>query len=1686
MKSKTSQTDENSFSAFNNRFQFLFLTAAIVLTGAVFVLLVWHIYLSDQNAVQARVVKAAELRGSIIHLEEVFTMSAKMAAATGDARWEAKYRAFEPQLKRLIGEAKYLLPQPDNFTPQTDAANQKLVEMENRAFAAARENRLDEAREILFSEGYEHEKKIYSDGINAFGERLEKFQKAELEAAHSRDNFLISAIVIIFALAVFAWLTVMRNLQKLRQTILPNIAEKEKSEAALKDSEQYRNLFRHANDAILIFEPDTEIILEVNDKACEIYDRRRADFVGRSLKDFSRDVPRGTEELKKLLRDGFYQEFESVHLRGDGAPLDLVINAAVIEYQGKPAILTINRDVTHKKQIEENLRESEEQFRSVTNSARDAIISADSRGNVVFWNKQAEKIFGFGEDEMIGQSLQMIMPAAHRQNHPLDLERNVRTGENLPVGKTVEVSGRRKDGTEFPLELSLGTWESAKGKFFTVVLRDITHRKQAEIALQKSERQYRLLGEGIKHQIWTSAPDGKLDYVNQRTLDYFGFSMEEVINDGWMNVVHPEELPICVEKWTLSLETGEDYEVEFRLRRADGKYLWHLGRATAGRNEAGEIVKWLGTNSEIESQKSAEKNLQQNLSVLTSTLESTADGILVVGANNKIVTFNEKFAAMWGMTAEELNRMPTADAPQRISEQINKTGDYYEKTKRIDLPNDESTFDVLELKDGRIYERYSQPQRLTGEIVGRVFSFRDITERKRAEENLRDSRQWLRAILDGSRDGIVIEDDGIITYVNQAYLRLLQYERPEDLMGKCISTFLPPEEAERLTEYGRRRLRGERMPTVYEFKAKRKDGSLVEVEGSVSTTRIGDKKYIMTAVRDITQRKLIREELEESEQRYRLLFESNPNPIFVYDIETLEYLAVNEQAVTLYGYTREEFAEITIREIRPPEDVPLMQKFIAQADEGVRNFYSVKHRKKDGTIIEANIAAQNITFKGKLARFALITDVTERTRAENALRESEERFRSFMNNNPSVAFLKDADGKYVYINETMERAFDFKLEDMLGKTDYDWLPEEVARNVCENDRKVLDSNKIAEVLETIPFPDGSERRWLTFKFPVKDASGNNLIGGTAIDITDRERDKLALSESEYKLRTLVENMNEGLIQVDEEEVIKFVNDRFCEMIGYRREELLGKTTFDILPDEEAGKFVREINRKREKGVSSQYELRLKTKSGENLWTIVGGVPVFGADGEFGGTMGVVTDITERKRAEEQLQHDAFHDGLTGLPNRALFMDHLQRAIERGKSRHSNFYAVLFLDFDRFKGINDSLGHSAGDDFLKAAARRLEHSTRGGDLVARLGGDEFVVLLTEMLEADDAAAIAGRTQEDLKKPFKIDGREIFVSASIGIALSTSGHTRAEDMLRDADIAMYRAKAKGRARYEVFDAEMREQAAKQLSLETEMRHALEREEFQIHYQPVMNLENETLTGFEALVRWRHPTHGIISPFEFIPAAEDIGLILPLGQWILEESCRQLHEWQRANPAANLTVSVNLSSKQFAQTDLTDQIAATLEKTGLAPHCLKLEITESHVMENSEQAIQTMNDLRALGCELSLDDFGTGYSSLSYLHRLPANFLKIDRSFVMRMSESKQNAEIVSTIIKLAQNLKMKVIAEGIETKEQLARLKRLKCEFGQGYLFSKPLEAKNAEDFIERTNRFSQLSADESIINLDINV
>lgn len=475
------------------------------------------------------------------------------------------------------------------------------------------------------------------------------------------------------------------------------------------------------------------------------------------------------------------------------------------------------------------------------------------------------------------------------------------------------------------------------------------------------------------------------------------------------------------------------------------------------------------------------------------------------------------------------------------------------------------------------------------------------------------------------------------------------------------------------------------------------------------------------------------------------------------------------------------------------------------------------------------------------------------------------------------------------------------------------------------------------------------------------------------------------------------------------------------------------------------------------------EHRMARADGSYVWVMSRGIALRESGRAFR-MAGSMTDISARKKVEEQLIHNAFHDDLSGLPNRALLMDRLSHSIKRSMRRESRPCSVVFIDLDQFKVINDSLGHFSGDRLLVAFAIRLQRAVRPGDTVARLGGDEFVVMLEDVSDLSGTLVVADRIISALKEPFTIDGQEFFVTCSMGIVPTSLGYERPEEIIRDADAAMYRAKSRGRAQYHVFESGIRTNAISRLSLDRDLRQAVDRAAFRVHYQPIVHItEGAPIAGFEALIRWEHPGRGLVLPSEFIPLAEETGLILPIGTFVLEEACRQTQAWNQAL-GANFQISVNLSPRQFDETDLLKDVERTLKRSGLAPANLCLEITEGIIIRSAQKAHQILNDVRSLGVGVSLDDFGTGYSSLSYLNAFPITSLKVDRSFVMHVDKSGKHLEIVRAIVDLGRKLGLTTVAEGVETAEQLAALQQLNCGRAQGYYFAKPLAAEQIETLL----------------------
>jgi diguanylate cyclase (GGDEF)-like protein/PAS domain S-box-containing protein len=552
-----------------------------------------------------------------------------------------------------------------------------------------------------------------------------------------------------------------------------------------------------------------------------------------------------------------------------------------------------------------------------------------------------------------------------------------------------------------------------------------------------------------------------------------------------------------------------------------------------------------------------------------------------------------------------------------------------------------------------------------------------------------------------------------------------------------------------------------------------------------------------------------------------------------------------------------------------------------------------------------------------------------------------------------------------------------------------------------------------------------------------------------------------LNKANQTLSVLIQASPLAIFVLDTEGKVSLWNPAAQEMFGWDESELLNHP-FPLIPEDNQEAFQADFADALSGKITTDYETRRQKKDGSLIDVNVWRAALYDASGEINGIMAIVADITERKQSAARINYLAYHDTLTGLPNRVSFEEHLAASIALAGS-DSEPLAVMFLSLDRFKKFNDTLGHIIGDQLLKNVAERLTLSLGEGNTVARFGSDEFSFLLTRIKEAEDAARLAREFQAVLDRPFSVEGHELYVTSSIGISLYPNDGADAQGLLKSAGAALYRAKQAGGSNYQFYTADMNERALHRLALENQLRWALERGEFRVYYQPQVSIDTGQITGMEALVRWQHPELGLVSPAEFIPLSEDTGLIAPIGEWVLRTACAQTRQWQNCG-FNNLHVAVNLSPRQFQQPDLASSVLRLLKETGLDASCLELEVTESSVMKNAETAINTLRELKAMGIKISIDDFGSGYSSLSYLKHLPIDVLKIDQSFVRDMTTDPKDAAIVMAIIQLAHSLQLQVKAEGVETEDQLHFLRLLRCDEMQGFLFCKPLSVEAFEHLL----------------------
>jgi diguanylate cyclase (GGDEF)-like protein/PAS domain S-box-containing protein len=804
-----------------------------------------------------------------------------------------------------------------------------------------------------------------------------------------------------------------------------------------------------------------------------------------------------------------------------------------------------------------------------------------------------------------------------------------------------------------------------------------------------------------------------------------------------------------------------------------------------------------------------------------------------------------------------------------------------------------------------------------------------------------------------------------------------------------------------------------------------------------------------------------------SDRRYRILVDHAPEAIVVFDVGSGRFLDCNENAVRLFGRSREDLLRHGPIDLSPPvqpdgsESATAGLRRIAQALKGEAPVFEWVHRRADGEDVVCEVRLVRFPDETRQLVRGSILDIAERKRMEAALRDSEAKFATVFRTCPeSISITLEEDGTYLEVNEAYERVFGYRRQDVLGRSALDlgvWVDG-------------LERQALLRKLR-------QEGRLEGFEVRMRRASGEIIIVRLSAErvvlhghahLLAVARDVTLEKKQQESLRLaarVFESTAEGILITDPAERIVAVNRAFAEMTGYGEAEVRGRRPSILAADRHDKRFFQQLWETLHRSGRWQGEMWNRSKSGEVRPYLLTISALRDEQGVVINYIGVMRDISNIKQSQQQLELLANYDPLTGLGNRNLFLTHLKAGIERA-ARHERKLALIFIDLDNFKVINDTLGHDVGDVLLAEVARRLKGAVRQEDIVCRLGGDEFTVYVEDFDDPQALASTAQRLVQAASEPYQISGHDIFVTASVGISIYPNDGTSISELVKNADTAMYKVKEQGRNGFQFFKEDMNARAFERLVFVSGLRRALERSEFRVMYQPQVDLQDERPRGAECLLRWNHPDLGEVSPGSFIPVAEETGLIVPIGEWVLHRVCRQLHDWRGL---AGGRVSVNVSARQFRQPELVEAIRRSVAEVGIDTSLLAIELTESALIDDPEKAAVTLGQLKDMGLTVSIDDFGTGYSSLSYLKRFPIDCLKIDRTFVRDIVTDPDDAAIVTAIITMAQSLKLDVVAEGVETQEQVDFLRARGCAAAQGYYFSRPLSAERMVEWLGERRR-----------------
>jgi diguanylate cyclase (GGDEF)-like protein/PAS domain S-box-containing protein len=1074
--------------------------------------------------------------------------------------------------------------------------------------------------------------------------------------------------------------------------------------------------------------------------------------------------------------------------------------------------------------------------------------------------------------------------------------------------------------------------------------------------------------------------------------------------------------------------------------------------------------------------------------------EEIRDAVIVAEASTgRIVLWNRAATHIFGYSpAEALELRVEALVPERLRARHRAGLSRYRETGHGRYVDSHRLLEIPAVRKGgeEISIEMSlspiAPVRDPGEADERfvLAIVRDVTERKRAYDRLAESERRFAAVVSNARAYVYRcrNEPGYPNDFASDYALELTGYPPEDLMVGGPVRFgelIVEEDRKRVWEEVQAALR-RRERFEFRYTIRRRDGEVRHVEeyGQGIYDEDGNVVALEGIVYDVTERERMVERLREAEARYRTLVEGIPAIVYIEEMSgRMTTLYDSPQIEDMLGYPQGKYLEdpdYWAKIIHPDDRERVLADELRAIDRGgplsqeyrvVANDGRVVWVRDDAAVVRGE-AGEPLYWQG------FIFDITERKEAEQRLQEAEARYRTLVERVPAVIYMQEIEhnNAIAYISPRIEDIMGYSPQEYIDDPDL-WIetthPEDRERVLAEDRhtdetgepfrvefRKITRDGRVIWVRDEavlVRTPDGKPLYWQ----------------GVFMDITERKKNEEALRRSEASLAEAQRMAHLGNWEWDVRTGEVWWSDEVYRIYGLEPERVVPslESLIEVVHPDDRGLLREAIDAALYGGEPYDFEHRVVRPSGEVRWVHRRAEVVRDERGEPLKLVGTVHDITERKALEEQLQYQALHDALTGLPNRALFMDRLEHGLARARRREGGL-AVLFMDLDNFKVINDSLGHEAGDQLLVAVSERVQALLRPEDTVARLGGDEFVILLEDLADADEAIRVAERIAEALRTPFALEGRQMFVTASVGIALWDDARKPPGDLLRNADLAMYWAKHAGKARHEVFEEAMNVRALERLEMENELRRALERREFVVHYQPVVALDTGEISGFEALVRWDRPEHGLLFPAEFVPLAEDTGLIVPIGQWVLREACRQAREWRgRYADHPPPSMFVNLSPRQFQDPNLAQTVARITRETGLDPRWLELEITGGTVMGGAPATATVLEGLTALGVRIAIDDFGTGHSSLSYLERFQVDSLKIDRSFVEKLGQDPGTTVLVRGMIELAHALGLRVVAEGVETAEQLRQVRELGCDLAQGNHLSSALPGEAAGALLE---------------------